>query len=111
MLEFNYFDIERVIDNNIQGVTVQIQFSDDVNVISDEFVDSEHDDITISTNGKKGVYFNFGYAKGIGHELKKIKTDIKNGYIRENYSDPHEIVKVIVIMSNETSNKVKIVNW
>lgn len=111
LLEFNCYDIEKVIDDTKLGVTVEIQVPNDINVVSDEFVDLEYENNVVSTNGRKGVYFNFGYAKGIVYELNKLKTDIKNGYIRQDYGGLHKLVKVKVIMSQETSDKVQIINW
>ena len=101
--EFNCYKIERVIDENVEGVIVQIQLPDNARMTSDEYR-------TESPN-IKGVFFNFGYAKGLYHELYKIKDDIKNGYIRESYEGPYSMVKVDVIMSQETSDKVEIIYW
>lgn len=47
----------------------------------------------------------------MAHELNKIKSDIKNGYIRENYDGPHSAVKVKVLMPQEISDKVSIIYW
>lgn len=115
LLEFECYDIERVIDDTKQGVTIQMQIPDDIMVTSGEFIDEERLDYDetniINTNGKKGVYYHYSYTKGIAHDLFKIKNDIKNGYIRENYGNPYSVVKVKVIMSQETSDKVKIIYY
>lgn len=102
--EFNCYNIERVIDENINGVKVLIEMPEDIRMTSGEY--SANDDGTI-----KGTYYNFGYAKGVAHELNKIKDDIKKGYIRENYGGPHDSVKVKVIMSSEIDKKVSIIFW
>lgn len=102
--EFNCYNIERVIDENIEGVKVVIEMPEDIRMASGEY--AANDDGTI-----KGTFYNFGYANGMANELYKIKEDIKNGYIRENYDGPHDSVKVKVIMSSETDKKVTIIYW
>lgn len=102
--EFNCFDVERVIDNSIKGVKVEIQMPSDVNMTKGEYEWGDYGD-------KKGTYYNFGYAKGFTQQLSKIKNDIKNGYIRENYNGAYHSVKVRVVMSQETSEKVQILVW
>lgn len=103
--EFNCYNIEREIDDSVEGVKVILEIPEDVIYTTDEYtwgVDGDY---------KKGTYFNFGYVNGMAHELYKIKNDIKNGYIRENYGGPHERVKVKVVMSSETDEKIGIIYW
>lgn len=102
--EFNCYNIERVIDENVEGVKVVIEMPEGIRMASGEF--AANDDGTI-----KGTFYNFGYTNGMANELYKIKNDIKNGYIRENYGGPHDSVKVKVIMSSEIDKKVTITYW
>ena len=102
--EFNCYNIERIIDENVEGVKLVIEMPEDIRMTSDEYV--VNDDRLI-----KGRFYNFGYANGMAKEFNKIKNDIKNGYVRENYDGPHSSVKVKVIMSSNTSNKVSIIYW
>lgn len=102
--EFNCYDIERVIDENQEGVLVEIDMPENVRYVSGEYAWGE-------IGNKRGTYFNFGYANGLVGDLNKIKEDIKNNYIRENYDGPHSTVRVRVIMSSETSDKVDIMFW
>ena len=101
--EFNCYNIERVIDETVDGVKVKIELPEDARMVNDEY----HPD----SKAKKGVFFNFGYTGGIIHELNKIKNDIRNGYVRENYDGPYSSVKVEVIVSQENSDKVEIIYW
>lgn len=102
--EFNCYNIERVIDETIEGVKVEIELPEDVNMAFGEFAWGDYGE-------KKGTFYNFGYAKGITHELYKIKDDVKNGYIREDYEGPHSLVKVKVIMSSKTNDLINIIYW
>ena len=103
-LQFNCYNIERVIDDSVEGVKVIIEMPENTRMTNGEYV-SDFEDMG------KGTYFNFGYAKGIAQEIYKIKNDIKNGYIRENYEGPHASVKVKVIMSSKIDEVVRIINW
>lgn len=102
--EFNCYNIERVIDENVEGVKLVIEMPEDTRMTSDEYVANDDEMI-------KGTFYNFGYANGISKEFNKIKNDIKHGYIRENYDGPHSGVKVKVIMSSNTSEKISIIYW
>lgn len=102
--EFNCYEIERVIDETVDGAKVVIEIPSGIRMASGEFTWGENE-------YHKGTFFNFGYANGFAQELNKIKNDIKNGYIRENYDGPHSSVKVKVIMSSEISDKVNIIYW
>lgn len=102
--EFNCYNIERVIDENVDGIKVVIEMPEDIRMTSGKY--AANDDGTI-----KGTFYNFGYTNGIANELFKIKEDIKNGYIRENYGGPRDSVKVKVIMSSETDKKISIIFW
>ena len=102
--EFNCYNIERVIDENVEGVKLVIEIPEDTRMTSGEYV-ADYDRMI------KGTFYNFGYANGMAKEFNKIKDDIKNGYVRENYDGPHSSVKVKVIMSSNISDKVSIIYW
>ena len=102
--EFNCYNIERIIDDSIDGVKVVIDMPEGTRMTSGEY--NANNDGTI-----KGTFYNFGYSNGIAHELYKIKNDIKNGYIRENYNGPYDSVKVKVCMSSSTDEKITIIYW
>ena len=104
--EFNCYNIERVIDDSVEGVKIQIEMPEDTNMTSGEYVAEEYD------NGEmKGTFYNFGRENGMLQDLYKIKNDIKNGYIRQDYEGPHSTVKVKVIMSSQIDDKIQIIFW
>lgn len=102
-------NIDVQIDDNQKGIKIIIEKPDYVTVYTDEFVDETNLDTgrTISN----GRYIAFSSNQNMGRVFNDIKEDIKNGYFRQSYDNPCELVKVKLIMSQETKDKIEIISW
>lgn len=108
----NNLDIE--IDNSRQDILVQVEKPDYIYVRKDDFVnevvmDGNSED-EWSTFGE-GTMISFYSDQSIGEIFNNIKEDIKNGYFRQTYDNACSVVKVKVILSQETLDKIGPIGW
>lgn len=110
-LEVNTYDdnIDIQIDENQKGIKVIVEKPDYVSVYTNEFYEGYYDED--ENNALQGQYISFSSNQSIGRIFNDIKEDIKNGYFRKSYDNPCELVKVKLVMSQETKDKIYLATW
>lgn len=113
IFEVNTYEknIDIQIDNNQKGIKVIVEKPDYVSVYTNEFVNEMYYEDGEEIVLPQGMYISFSSNQNMAKIFNDIKEDIKNGYFRQSYDNPCELVKVKLIMSEETKSKINIIDW